>query len=357
MDNNIAESKVWLFYVGGDSNQQLVENFMLGLKMGVWGSENSRAFNHGERLIQDGDYIIFTCGYQRQKDGPNQNRYRDIETLKKYFLQVNRLALAKVTSNVYKDTLSIWSDGSYPYRFKFELINYFENFSLEELTQIFSENNLETFRMSMIPPVKVRELSAEDIDFPELSKEGLKDVNFEITLIASKEKKISDGATMTRKTKINDDENIDYVESEVDDDYSDDDLYNINSWGADLSFRELVQRYKDGDLLKPEMQRNYVWDKVEASRFIDSILLGLPVPSVFLAKTRDEKMLIVDGYQRIMTVYDFIETGIFRTDGKLFRLTNSEKINTKWRGKAFNELSDTEQRKIKSTTIHSIIFV
>lgn len=144
--------------------------------------------------------------------------------------------------------------------------------------------------------------------------------------------------------------------SERDDYYSDDSLYSISSWGADLSFRELISQYKDGDLVKPELQRHYVWDKSEASRFMDSVLLGLPVPSIFLAKTRDEKMLIVDGYQRIMTVYDFV-TGIFSKDGKVFRLTNSEKINHRWRGKAFSELSETEQRKIRTTTIHCIIFV
>jgi hypothetical protein len=144
--------------------------------------------------------------------------------------------------------------------------------------------------------------------------------------------------------------------SERDDYYSDDSLYSINSWGADLSFRELITQYEDGDLVKPELQRYYVWDKSEASRFMDSVLLGLPVPSIFLAKTRDEKMLIIDGYQRIMTVYDFV-TGIFSKDGKVFRLTNSEKINHRWRGKAFSELSETEQRKIRTTTIHCIIFV
>ena len=66
--------------------------------------------------------------------------------------------------------------------------------------------------------------------------------------------------------------------------YSDDSLYNINSWGADLSFREIISMYKDGELLKPELQRKYVWGRNEASRFIDSILLGLPVPSIFFAK-------------------------------------------------------------------------
>ena len=66
--------------------------------------------------------------------------------------------------------------------------------------------------------------------------------------------------------------------------YSDDDLYNINSWGADLSFREIITMYDDDELLKPELQRKYVWSRAEASRFIDSILLGLPVPSVFFCK-------------------------------------------------------------------------
>lgn len=137
--------------------------------------------------------------------------------------------------------------------------------------------------------------------------------------------------------------------------YSNDDLFSINSWGADLSFSELVTRYKDGDLLKPELQRKYVWSKKEASRFVDSVLLGLPVPSIFLAKEKNEKMLIIDGYQRIMTMHDYI-SGTFSHDGNLFKLVNSEIINQRWRNKSYLELSPEEQRKIKYTTIHAIIF-
>lgn len=146
------------------------------------------------------------------------------------------------------------------------------------------------------------------------------------------------------------------IKVEQNDYYSNDDIYNINSWGADLSFRELVQRYNEDELIKPELQRKYVWDKTEASRFIDSLLLGLPVPSIFLAKQQDEKMLIVDGYQRIMTVRDYLK-GIFSGDGKVFKLTRSNKINPKWRGKAYTELPETDQRRIKNTTIHAIVFI
>ena len=149
---------------------------------------------------------------------------------------------------------------------------------------------------------------------------------------------------------------IEEIPEELDDNYSNDDLYNITSWGADLSFRELITMYEEDELLKPELQRYYVWDKPEASRFVESILLGLPVPSIFLANTVDDKKLIIDGYQRIMTVYDFVKGGIWRKDGKVFKLSNTEKINERYRGKSFSELDDKDQRRIKSTTIHAIVF-
>lgn len=138
--------------------------------------------------------------------------------------------------------------------------------------------------------------------------------------------------------------------------YSDDSLFNITSFGTDLSFRELITMYDEGDLEKPELQRHYVWDKKEASRFIDSILLGLPVPSIFLAKTEDDRRLIVDGYQRIMTVYDYVNRGVFGGDGKSFDLSKSDVINQRWRGKTYKELTESEQRKIRNTPIHAIVF-
>lgn len=149
--------------------------------------------------------------------------------------------------------------------------------------------------------------------------------------------------------------NIENVDSE-DIDFSNDDLFNITSWGADMSFRELISMYDDGELLKPELQRKYVWEKAEASRFIESILLGLPIPSIFLAKTNDNNKLIIDGYQRIMTVYDYAKKGIFSKDGKVFKLVNTDKINERWRGKAFSELTEFDQKRIRQTTIHAIIF-
>lgn len=88
---------------------------------------------------------------------------------------------------------------------------------------------------------------------------------------------------LKEEKKVNytkDNDVVDEIREETDS-YSDDSLFNITSFGTDMSFREIITMYDEGDLEKPELQRNYVWNKNEASRFIDSVLLGLPVPSIF----------------------------------------------------------------------------
>lgn len=94
-----------------------------------------------------------------------------------------------------------------------------------------------------------------------------------------------------------------------------------------------------------------------ASRFIESLLLGLPVPSVFLANIETSgKRLIIDGYQRIRTLHDFIEDGIWHGDESTFRLMDSQIINERWRGKPYKDLSKADKRRLKNYTIHAIIF-
>lgn len=187
--------------------------------------------------------------------------------------------------------------------------------------------------------------------------------NFQGELLITEIEIGSDGEVLASTVNAKSDEHhpafgviVEAPDEEADDDYSDNDLFEISSWGADLSFRELINRYDDDELVKPELQRNYVWDKPEASRFIDSILLGLPVPSIFLAKTKEDKLLIIDGYQRLMTVRDYVK-GIYSKDGSQFKLSRIDKIHERWQGKLFSELSSEEQRRIRNTTIHAIIFM
>ena len=61
-----------------------------------------------------------------------------------------------------------------------------------------------------------------------------------------------------KRYKIMEKDNIEVIKSEVEDDYSDDSLFNISSWGADLSFREICSMYDENELVKPELQRKTV---------------------------------------------------------------------------------------------------
>ena len=90
--------------------------------------------------------------------------------------------------------------------------------------------------------------------------------------------------------------------------------YRITSYGADYDVDGLVKRLKAGDIEVPNFQRSYVWRILEASRFIESLLLGLPVPAIFLARDENEKLLVIDGQQRLRTLQYFYN-GIWAPTG------------------------------------------
>ena len=129
-------------------------------------------------------------------------------------------------------------------------------------------------------------------------------------------------------------------------------FYKINSYGGDLDVHGLVRRFKDGDIFWPEFQRNYVWSKTQASRFIESILIGLPTPSLFLYKeTLENKFFIVDGFQRITTLHAFMNNEFPPGTGKKFQLSGiSEK--SKFYKKTYEELEPKDRRTFDNTIIH-----
>ena len=63
-------------------------------------------------------------------------------------------------------------------------------------------------------------------------------------------------------------------------------VYDISSYPADITLKGYLDKWEQGQIEIPEFQRAYVWDQVKASKLIESFLLGLPVPSVFLYKYR-----------------------------------------------------------------------
>lgn len=74
-----------------------------------------------------------------------------------------------------------------------------------------------------------------------------------------------------------------------------------------MSIGELVNLYDDGDLdIHPEFQRVYRWSDEQKSKLIESILLGIPLPSIFVAQRKDGVWDVVDGLQRISTILSFV---------------------------------------------------
>lgn len=81
--------------------------------------------------------------------------------------------------------------------------------------------------------------------------------------------------------------------------------YDIVSSPNDFNIRSLVSFVDRGLFTIPGFQRNYVWDIGRASRLIESVLLGLPVPQVFLYETEKNRFMVIDGQQRIMSLFYF----------------------------------------------------
>lgn len=80
----------------------------------------------------------------------------------------------------------------------------------------------------------------------------------------------------------------------------------IKSDRMDMSFGEIINMYKDGEIeISPEYQRAFRWDRQRQTDFIESILLGIPFPSIFVATNDDGKWELIDGLQRISTVLSF----------------------------------------------------
>jgi len=84
-----------------------------------------------------------------------------------------------------------------------------------------------------------------------------------------------------------------------------------------MSIGEIVNMYKEGDILiNPDFQRLFRWEIGQKSKLIESILLGIPIPSIFVFEREDSKWELIDGLQRISTLLEFM--------GELKDATSSE---------------------------------
>ncbi|ELX8881563.1 DUF262 domain-containing protein, partial [Campylobacter jejuni] len=110
-----------------------------------------------------------------------------------------------------------------------------------------------------------------------------------------------------------------------------------------MSFFEIKRRQERGDIqISPEFQREDVWNYKQKSELIESVLMGIPIPVFYFFESKDTKIQVVDGRQRITTFIDFMND---KFDLK------QVKIITDIIGKKFSDLNVIQQRKIEDYQI------
>jgi uncharacterized protein with ParB-like and HNH nuclease domain len=110
----------------------------------------------------------------------------------------------------------------------------------------------------------------------------------------------------------------------------------------------LIKKFEDGEFIVPKYQREFVWekDKEKMSKFIESVLLDLPIPYLFFADEGSSgKLEIVDGSQRIRTLAAFKQNKFKLKDLEVLDLLN---------GFTFSDLVESRQRRFDRKTLRSI---
>ncbi|MBD3338133.1 MAG: DUF262 domain-containing protein [Candidatus Lokiarchaeota archaeon] len=122
---------------------------------------------------------------------------------------------------------------------------------------------------------------------------------------------------------------------------------------SEYSVEYLLRQSRRGKLnLQPDFQRQFVWDKVKASGLIESLLLDVPIPIIYLAEDDDGTLLVIDGQQRLSSIFSFID-GRF-PNGKFFRLSKI-KILKEINQKLFSEIDESYQDKLEEAPLSTII--
>lgn len=91
--------------------------------------------------------------------------------------------------------------------------------------------------------------------------------------------------------------------------------YELTPSPNDFNILTLVSLMDSGVVKIPTFQRNYVWDIKRASKLIESLIIGLPVPQIFFFEQGKNNYLVIDGQQRLMTIYYFVK-GRFPKEAK-----------------------------------------
>ena len=134
--------------------------------------------------------------------------------------------------------------------------------------------------------------------------------------------------------------------------------YNVMYMPTDYTLSDLYDMWKKNVITVPEFQRGYVWTHAQASRLIESFWMDLPVPPVFLMMDKEENALVIDGMQRLLTIFYFFD-GWYGKRGhqesrQEFRIVGISKDSEIY-GKRFDDLSEYIQKELKSQLLRAIL--
>jgi hypothetical protein len=151
------------------------------------------------------------------------------------------------------------------------------------------------------------------------------------------------------------DEIVERIESEEEDLESGTPVYRIRSYPSDPDLETLHSRWKRGEIIIPEFQRGFVWKPTQASRLIESFLMGLPVPGIFVfvqgtdQGAGSQKQLVIDGQQRLRSVFGYFDGKL--PNGRAFSLTG---VDDRWEDKKFTDLDPSEQSGLRYSVLRVI---
>ncbi len=124
--------------------------------------------------------------------------------------------------------------------------------------------------------------------------------------------------------------------------------YDIKEYPVEIIVKKYVDNAStdENEIFIPAYQRSFVWEDERQSKFIESLLLGLPIPYIFTAENPDGRLEVVDGSQRIRTLQNFLSNNL--------RLSNLEFL-TNCNDLKFGDFPISRQRKINNTSLRMIV--
>ena len=147
------------------------------------------------------------------------------------------------------------------------------------------------------------------------------------------------------------DDIIEEIHSEIEDAAAAVPIYTINAYPTDPTLEVLVNRWQRNEIQIPRFQRGWVWTHSQASQLIESFLLGLPVPGIFLYRESTTlHQLVIDGQQRLRSIWGFFE-------GKLPNVADFylRDVDPRWEGKRYTELAEIDKIRLRDAVLRAIV--